>query len=489
MVPIVISHMGVGGFGIWSIILNAVAYMRFGSIGIKSAFQKYVAEATAVGNFDRVSRLLSTGCAGMLILSLVGLVPISMYSRSLVVAAGFPSEFLVPAERSVSMLAVTMVIANAGAAYEAIVMGGHRIDLARKFNTYLSVAEAFLIIVVLDLGYGLFAMASVMALSELAFIVCCARAAREVMPDIDIGPRYVTRSVLPELVKFAGSYQLVSLLQILYGAIAPIAILRAFGATASGMYALVGRLMSPIGMFQSAFMIPVLSGAAMIFATGSSEKIHALVSKSFKITFGTTLIPLAMISVFGKYAIEAWTGQSDPRFGRMLWIMSFAGLFQGLSLLGLVLYRASGRSLMDNIRESSRIAVAIGVALFATRLGIYGVLAGLAFAELCGVVVMAFAMSSVFRSLRLATLLLDAMRVTGATIGIVTTCALAALAFPGSFSSGRFLAIVRLAAVCGAGLLSLYPALYFTGAISRSEIQSLVDSFKKKSTRVASTAG
>ena len=45
-VPIVIHHLGLGGYGIWNIIMMTATYMRFGSVGIKSAFQKYVAEAT-----------------------------------------------------------------------------------------------------------------------------------------------------------------------------------------------------------------------------------------------------------------------------------------------------------------------------------------------------------------------------------------------------------------------------------------------------------
>ena len=42
-VPIVISHLGLDGYGIWAIIGTAGAYMRFGSFRIKSSFQKYVA--------------------------------------------------------------------------------------------------------------------------------------------------------------------------------------------------------------------------------------------------------------------------------------------------------------------------------------------------------------------------------------------------------------------------------------------------------------
>lgn len=50
-IPIVIAHLGLGGYGVWSIIMAVAAYMRFGSAGVKSAFQKYVADATGNGDF------------------------------------------------------------------------------------------------------------------------------------------------------------------------------------------------------------------------------------------------------------------------------------------------------------------------------------------------------------------------------------------------------------------------------------------------------
>src|ERR1700674_2404277 len=58
-VPVVITHMGLEGYGIWSIIMTTGAYMRFGAAGLKSAFQKYVAEAMGSGNFLGVNQLIS----------------------------------------------------------------------------------------------------------------------------------------------------------------------------------------------------------------------------------------------------------------------------------------------------------------------------------------------------------------------------------------------------------------------------------------------
>src|SRR5579862_7888650 len=56
-VPVMIYHFGLGGYGIWSIVMVTASYMRFGSTGIKSACQKYVAEATGNGQFETASVL------------------------------------------------------------------------------------------------------------------------------------------------------------------------------------------------------------------------------------------------------------------------------------------------------------------------------------------------------------------------------------------------------------------------------------------------
>ena len=93
-VPVVIHHLGLGGYGIWSIIVVTAAYMRFGSAGIKSAFQKYVAEATGNGDFETANKLVSTGSIAMLVLSLVGLIPVALFSRNMARASGVPTEYL-----------------------------------------------------------------------------------------------------------------------------------------------------------------------------------------------------------------------------------------------------------------------------------------------------------------------------------------------------------------------------------------------------------
>ena len=299
MVPVVIYHLGLGGYGIWSIVMATAGYMRFGSAGLKSAFQKYVAEATGNGDFETANKLLSTGSISMLIISLAGLIPIAVYSQALARASGVPPEFLKPAANSITVLAVILGIANFGAVFEAIVMGAHRIDLTRTFSMVTTVGEAIAIITLLHFGGGLYAMAMIMAASELIYVFCCFVASRRILPEIRIGMASFTSSVFRELIRFAGSYQLVNVLEVLYGMLLPVIVLKYFGAEVAGVFAVATRLVTAVLMGQDALILPLLSGGTLVFASGSVERLARFFRKSFKITVAVTLAPLAFVGAFG----------------------------------------------------------------------------------------------------------------------------------------------------------------------------------------------
>jgi O-antigen/teichoic acid export membrane protein len=492
-VPIVISHLGIGGYGIWNIVMMTATYMRFGSVGLKHAYQKYVAEATGNGNYEQAAKLLSTGSAVMLVLSVTALIPMLLLSRSIAAKAGVPPEFLTSSAGAISLLALIMVMSNVGASFEAIVMGGHRIDLVRKFTTCSAVAEAVAIVIVLRLGLGLFAMAAVMGTSELVYVIACYVSAHKVVPQIRLGMRWVTKSVLYELFRFAGSYQLVNLLEVLYVSIVPFALLKFFGADSAGVYAVVTRVVTSAIVLLDAFLPPILSGGTLVYVSGSVERMQRLLMKAFKVTLGLALFPLGFIAAFGPTLAFAWTGAMDPRFRVAFWLVCLTGLFRAFSLLALVLYRVSGKAIMDNVRQVIRLAIILAIALFAAKLGFQGVLAGLAIAEFVGMIFMIYALTRTFESFEVKLLVPDAIRLTGASALIFTAGILASHApMPGSLNA-RAYAIVKLAEIVIGCALVAWPALRYTGSLTAPEVEALfsaiVPNYKRRAVSPAEGGG
>jgi len=478
-VPIVIHHLGLGGYGIWNVIMMTAMYMRFGSVGVKTAFQKYVAEATGNGDYKRTNELLSTGTALMLLLSVLGLIPVALYSRQIAQLSGVPPEFLKSATISISLLAVIMLMSNAGTAFEGTVMGGHRIDLLRQLNTVFSVAEAGGIVAVLYLGYSLAAMAAVMGASELLYLVCCYFASRRIVPQVRVRLRLVSWDAMREFIRFAGSYQLVNLLDVIYNTLIPIAVLRNFGADPAGVFAVVTRIVGVASTLQSAFLVPMVSAGTMVFASGSSERMQSLLSKAFKMTLGLSLFPLGFICVFGPSLAFAWTGQADPLFRQTFWWVSACSLFGAFSLLSLVMYRATGKVLLDNLRQVLRMSSILVVLGMAARLGFAGVLAGLAACEFAGLLFMFYALAKTFEAFRATEVLPGMLRLSLAVILILGAGVAASYIPLISDQASRTYAVVRLLEAGVACLVVTWPVLVWTGSVTASEKQTLITSLSR----------
>jgi O-antigen/teichoic acid export membrane protein len=476
-VPIVIHHLGLGGYGIWNVVMMTATYMRFGSVGVKTAFQKYVAEATGSGDYEKANKLLSTGTAIMLGLSVAGLIPVAIFSERIARVSGVPPNFLNSAAESVSLLALIMLMSNACGAFEGIVMGGHRIDLLNKVSTVLVIAEAIGIVAVLQLGFGLAAMACVMGASELCYLTFCFFASHRVVPQVRLRIRSMSKEALVEFFRFAGSYQLVNLMEVAYGALVPVAILRSFGADSAGVYALVNRLVGSAAMLQYSFLSPIVSAGAMVFASGASEQMKALLKKTFKITLGLSLFPLGFFALFGPTVALAWTGQTDSRLGMVFWVSSASALFAAFSLLSLVLYRATGNVLLDNLRQVFRISSIVVVVSLAPQLGFLGVLVGIAICELAAMLFMLYALHKTFEGFRARFVLPGMMRLSMAAVLIFAAGTAAThIRLPG-IPPGQMSATVKLAQASLACLLVAWPLLSRTGSLTVAEKDALSSLF------------
>jgi O-antigen/teichoic acid export membrane protein len=268
---------------------------------------------------------------------------------------------------------------------------------------------------------------------------------------------------------------MVNVLELFYRAIVPIALLKYFGANAAGIFALTTRVTTSALIAQDALALPILSGGTMVFTSGSAESLKLFFAKSFKVTLAATLPPLAFVCAFGSLMIYAWTGEVNPLFPVAILLTSLAALPKAVSLLQLVLYRASGRALHDNISQVIRIVIVLIVAYFATRLGFYGVLAGMAAAEFIGVIFMVVAMSMTFHAFNVKILLRDTFRITAAT-ALVVGAGWAASLIPIPWAvPERLTSLIKLAEISAGCLLMGWPALLVTNTISTAERNSILD--------------
>jgi hypothetical protein len=174
--------------------------------------------------------------------------------------------------------------------------------------------------------------------------------------------------------------------------------------------------------------------------------------------------------------IYAWTGQADPKLSLAVTLIALAALLNAFSLLQLVLYRASGRAMLDNIRQVLRIIAILIVAFFARGLGFQGVLAGMAAAQLVGVVFMFVVMAKTFHAFSVRILTEDSLRIIAGTALVIGAGALAGMIPIQLHEPERMIAFVKLAKIGIGCLIMAWPALVITKAISSAERRAILDS-------------
>lgn len=481
VVPVMIRHLGLDGYGIWAVLMSIAAYITLGGAGVKSAFQKYVAEATGTGDYDRASWLLSTGTAAVLLLSVVVLVPLAVFSHSLAVAVGVPASFLVPASQAIRYLAITAIVVNVSQTYQSILMGAHRIDLREKLNVVLDLLNAAATIALLYAGFGLLAIAVVFCVYQIAGGLLWYLYSRRILPEVRITSKFVTRTVVKELVRFGASYQLVSMLELLYAAVLPVAILKFFGANAAGVFALAARLVSFATLIQGSYLQAILSGGSLVYASGSAEQNNAFIVKSFKAMVVLSVLPLAFIALYGAKIAFVWTGKTDPLLEGAVCLLCAGSMCRSLSSLFRVLYRVSGGAVMDNAQLLLGLGVAFLLWPFGPRIGFFGLVGGVnVVGQFLGLILMALSLSSRFKGFSASTLAPTLLRFCIAAAVILGASAVALYL---KFSWGinpRILDTIRLLTAAGISLLVAVPALLFTGSVSRSEARTMLNTVSRK---------
>jgi len=481
VVPVMIRYLGLDGYGIWAVLMSIAAYITLGGAGVKSAFQKYVAEATGTGDYDRASRRISTGTAAVFLLSVVVLVPLVIFAKKVAFAVGVPQTFLPAATKAIILLAFTAMVTNVSQTYQSILMGAHRIDLREKINIALEPVTTVFTIALLYFGYGLVAACAVFCGCQLAGSILWYYYSRRVAPMIHLSPRFVSRSEVRELVRFGASYQLVSMLELLYAAVLPVAILKFFGANAAGVFALAARLVSFATLVQGSYLQAILSGGSLVYAAGSMEQTNAFIVKSFKAMVVISVLPLAFIALYGAKIAFVWTGQSDPLLEGAVCLLCAGGVCRSLSSLFRVLYRVSGGAVMDNAQLLLGLGVAFALWPFGPNIGFYGMLGGVqVLGQLLGLILMSLSLASRYKGFRTRILAPTLLRFCIAA-AIILGASVIALWLQLSWSaSPRVLDMIRLATAAVISLLVALPALLLTGSVSRSEARSLSSALTRK---------
>jgi O-antigen/teichoic acid export membrane protein len=179
-IPFIIRWLGTERFGILSLVWIVVGYFSIFDLGLGRATTKFIAEALAKGEMNKIPKFLWTTLTFQGILGLIGGIILAGITPLLVERVlNIPSGIISEVRSSFYLLALSLPIVLVSASFRGVLEAGQRFDLINAVKIPSSAANYLLPLMAGLVGLGLPGIVSLLIISRiitlLAWVLLCLR--------------------------------------------------------------------------------------------------------------------------------------------------------------------------------------------------------------------------------------------------------------------------------------------------------------------------
>ena len=306
--PFVVRHLGNTAYGVWTLVVSIASYMGLLDLGLRGAVVRFTSTEHARGDHAAASRSVSTALAiragiGVLIVALSGAV--AAIAPALL---NIPPDLAYAARVAILVVGLNVAVRLTFGVFAGVLTALHRFDLTGIIGVAQTIVRAVGVVVLLDKGYGIVAL----AVWEL-FAVCLGSAATyaatvRVYPLLRVGVSKFDRSLVRDYSTYSFWVFVTNLgQQVIY--YSDNLIIGAFlNPAAVTFYAVGGTLLLYLRSLVRCLTSTFTPLASELSATGQDHRMGDLLIQGTRMTFLLAL-PIELALLFrGKTFIGLWMG-------------------------------------------------------------------------------------------------------------------------------------------------------------------------------------
>ncbi len=308
--PLILHKLGDDAFGLWILIFSITGYYGIFDFGIRTSIVKYVAEFEAIGDRNRLNRIINVSITIYTCVALAILVVMSISSLYVQVLFHISPAYLHTARLLFIMVGSTIAIGFPLSVFAGILEGLQKFYFINLVQAFATVGRALLIVIALSYGKGLLVIAFITVVIPLFSYVIYARKVVQTIP-LQFGARFIDRATIRQVFHYS-FFSFVSMLawRLRFQADAVI-----IGVMISSSAITYFSIASKLVNYPSLLIV----GLSQIFtpmssqfnATGDRHRLRKLLVMGNR-ACALTMIPIsAMLLILGKSVIDVWVG---PRY-------------------------------------------------------------------------------------------------------------------------------------------------------------------------------
>lgn len=339
--PFIVHHLGATGYGVWTLIVSLTGYFGMLDLGLRQSVGRFVARYVGLEDSESVNRTLSTAVAMLAAGGVVVLIATGVLIANFSTAFRVEHSYQASAKIALLIAGIQICVALPMSVFSTILMSHERFDIMTGVTVTGAIIRATSVVVLLNMGYGLAALAAVTLVVSSCEYTAGVIWAKILYPALRPSWRYVDFSTAKELFGF-GLYRFLWIIsnQVIFYTDS-VVIGMFLNVSAITYYAIAGSLINyarNLVSFPTDTFFPATSRLHAKNDMAGLRELQILGSK-IDVLIG---LPLCVgLLFFGKQFISLWMGKEYASSWHILAVLiipqftSMSQYISGLTLLGM----------------------------------------------------------------------------------------------------------------------------------------------------------
>lgn len=306
--PFILHRLGNTAYGAWVLVFSVTGYYGLFDFGVRSSIVRYVSTYAATNDMDGLNRLLNTsllGYSAIGALTMAVTVGLSMHIGSIF---RMPAEFVPTARLLFLIVGASVAIGFPAGVFAGTLEGLGRFYVVNATSIVSTLLRAILIVLALNHGYGLIAVAIITVV--LPFFGSAVRAAVVLhLLRLKFGWRYVSRAALRDIAQYSSVSFILLIAFKLRFKTDELVVSTFLSVAAVTFFSNADRLVdytAEVVMSLAQIFLP-MSGQSD--AKGDTERLRRILIAGNRACALVVLPISAALIILGKSVLAAWVGQ------------------------------------------------------------------------------------------------------------------------------------------------------------------------------------
>ena len=380
--PYLIGQLGKSQYGIWSFVFSLVAYMRLADVGMNQAVARYIPKYFAVDDWNQLNQVISSAARIYTYISVAIVIASAVIAYGLLQFFQISPEYLKAARITLLLLGVNQAVSYFFIPFAAL-LPFHRADIVNYFEAAQLVVQTLLIVLCLELGYGLAAMGLTVLLLNIVTLLIRYAIRRKLFPKVAFSTGAITSDKTRELLSYGLTSLLIVAAWILIYQNQNIVIGRFLSMEDIAVFAVPAAVITQLRNSINAVAVPIVPTISHIDALEDQRQIMDVYLKASRYLYYFSTFVSVMLIVYGGPFILLWVGEDFRQAITILYLLAVpACLYLPQMVANSVLFGVSKHRILLYVLGAEGLSNLVLSLLLVRPYGLLGVALGTAIPQI-----------------------------------------------------------------------------------------------------------